>query len=89
MRFDTSKLRVSTKTLMSLVAGAGALMQIPQINAIVTSFLVHYPRLGPAVGAVTTIMALWHNPEVRSALGIKETVEVVSLAPADVAAKSE
>lgn len=85
MTVDTSKLKISTKTLVSALFVFGALMQIPQVNQVVIRLTNAHPHIAAVVTALMCIYALLHTPEVQQALGIKETVtatvEKVTLAP--------
>lgn len=76
MQIDTSKLKISTKALISGFIGLGGLAQIPAVNAPLTSFLTHHHNLGPLVGSVIGIWTVLHDPEVQDFLGIKTTTEV-------------
>ena len=82
MQIDTSKLKVSTKSLVSALLGFGAVMQIPAVSAYVLTITKDHPHLAAALTAVLGVVALLHNPQVVEALGIKQTVttEQVTLA---------
>lgn len=76
MTIDTSKLQVSTKGLIAVTATAGTLFQIPAVHDFLIAQAHNHPHVLGALGTLTGIFALLHNPEVAAALGIKQTVEV-------------
>jgi len=82
---DLSKLKISTQSLVAFLITLGGLLQIPQVSAFVLGLAAKHPHIAVAVGVITGIAALLHNPQVEQALGIKQTVQVtteqVSVAP--------
>jgi hypothetical protein len=77
--FDFSRLKISTKTIITLLIGFGSLMQIPQIAEPVFAFGKLHPHIASIVGVLTAIAGLLHNPSVQHALGIETTVSVTSV----------
>jgi hypothetical protein len=86
MTIDTSKLRVSTKSLVGLVVTAGTLFQIPAVHDFIIALAHNHPHVLGFFGTVTGVIGLLHNPAVQDVLGIKRSVEVkteeVTIAPA-------
>jgi hypothetical protein len=80
---DTSKLRLSTKSALGILVSVGALLQLPEVSAIVNQ----HPNLEHLAGTLIAMAALLHNPQVEQLLGIKtttavtQTTEAVTVAP--------
>lgn len=76
MIIDTAKLKVSTKSMVAAVLALGSVLQIGVVHDYVLTLAQTHPHMVAAVGTITGIYGLLHNPEVQDALGIKRTVEV-------------
>lgn len=76
MMIDTSKLKISTKALVSGFIGLGGLAQIPAVNIPLTAFLTQHPKIAPLVASALGVWTVLHNPQVEDFLGIKTTTEV-------------
>lgn len=70
MVIDTARLKVSTKTLFSLFAAFGTVMQIPAVNQYVLAVTAEHKHLAALVTAISGIALLLHNPEVQGVLGV-------------------
>jgi hypothetical protein len=72
MVIDTSKLKVSTKSMISAVLAFGGIMQIPAVSSAVLKITTTHPAIASIVGALMGVYAVLHNPQVESALGIED-----------------
>lgn len=79
MTFDLSKLKISTKSLIAFVLGLGSLMQIPAVSGPVIAFATQHPHVSAALGVLTGIIALLHQPAVQQILGYETTTEKATL----------
>jgi hypothetical protein len=79
MTIDLSRLKVSTKSIVAFLLGLGSLLQIPAVSAPVFAFAKLHPHVSAALGVITGIVGLLHNPEVEGILGIKQTVTTESV----------
>lgn len=70
MVIDTSKLKVSTKGLLSAFIAFGGFMQIPAVRNCVLKLTEHHPHLAPIATAIAGIYTLLHDPQVQDALGM-------------------
>jgi hypothetical protein len=75
MIIDTTKWRVSTKSIIAALMTFGGLMQIPAFSAYVLSITGHHPHLAALVTSVMGIYAVLHTPEVQDALGLKHRAD--------------
>lgn len=87
MIIDTAKLKVSTKSMVAAVLAAGSVLQVGVVHDYVLSIAGAHPHVVAAIGTITGIYGLLHNPEVQDALGIKRTVEVTEKTESVVLAK--
>ena len=71
MVIDTSKLKISTKSLVVMLMGFGTLMQIPAVSQFVLALTSQHKNVASVVTAITGIAMLLHNPEVQDVLGMK------------------
>jgi len=71
MTFDISKLKLSTKGLVAFLLGIGSLLQVPAIETPVFAAAKSHPHFAAALGALTGLIALLHNPKVEKLLGIQ------------------
>lgn len=74
MELITGKAKASTKALLALFMALPFLMQIDAVKNFVTPLLLAHPKISTAVGSLTSIALLLHNPQVQRVLGIT-TVE--------------
>src|ERR1039458_7450989 len=70
MTLDLSKLKFSTKGLVTALFTIGWILQIPAVSTPVFAFIKLHPHYAAAFGALTGIITLLHNPQVEAALGI-------------------
>ena len=70
MTIDTSKLRVSTKSLAAAVTALGTLWQIRAVHDGVLAFVSAHPHYSGIFGAVGVVWALLHDPQVREVCGM-------------------
>ncbi len=52
-----------TKVLAGVVAALVAILQIPAISSLVTTFLTAHPGVSSLVGGLAAILALFHQPD--------------------------
>lgn len=71
MTIDTSKIKLSTKSVAGIVAVAGSLWQVQQVHDTVLKFVQAHPHWSGLIGVVGTLWALLHNPQVQEILGIE------------------
>jgi hypothetical protein len=64
--------KVSTKSLLGVFTAAGALWQIQPVRDFVMVQVHAHPHWAGAVGWVSGLWALLHNPEVQQALGLQD-----------------
>lgn len=77
MKFVSVKeLSVIGKSAIGLIATLGALLQVPQISAIVFKLANLHPHIATITAAITTIAAVMANPKVQKILGYTETTQV-------------
>jgi hypothetical protein len=83
VQIDTSKLKFSTKSLVSALLGFGAVMQVPAVSQFVLGITKEHPHVAATLTSMAGAAMLLHNPQVQEALGIKQTVttEEVTLKP--------
>ena len=62
MQIDTSKLKVSTKSLVSALLGFGAVMQVPAVSQFALGLTKEHPHIAAALTAVAGAAMLLHNP---------------------------
>ena len=70
MTLDLSKLKFSTKSLIGFLLSIGTLLEIPQVSAPVFAFVKLHPHYAAALGMLTGVVTLLHNPVVDNLLGI-------------------
>jgi hypothetical protein len=78
MTIDTSKLKLSTKSLVAAFFAFGGLMQIDSVKQLVLSATAAHPRIAGLVTFAVGAYSVLHSPEVQQALGIKQTVAVTT-----------
>ena len=97
MTFDLSKLKFSTKGLITALLALGSLLQIPAIYMPVTAFVKLHPHWATAFAVLTGVITLLHNPQVEAALGINIPAQQLKIdvpaqqvqVPAEVDVKAE
>ena len=60
------KMKDSTKVFLAIVTGIGGFLQIPVIQNAVVTFLTAHPGISAVLAALTTVLALIHNPVAAS-----------------------
>ena len=70
MTINLSKLKFSTKGLISFLLGLGTLLEIPAVSTPVFAFVKLHPHYATAFAVLTGVITLLHNPQVEAALGI-------------------
>lgn len=84
-------IKLSTKSIVSALLGFGAAMQVPAVSTFVYAQTASHPRIASAITVLMGVVALLHNPQVQTVLGIEQTVTVetktVDLAPGQPPAK--
>ena len=88
MQIDTSKLKLSTKSLVSALLGFGALMQIPAVSQLVLGLTEKHPHAAAMITALSGAAMLLHNPQVQEVLGIRQTVTTEEVVLKEEPAKS-
>lgn len=70
MTIDTSKLKITTKSLVGLLTTASALWQIQEVRDFAMLQIHVHPHLASAAAFIGGLWAVLHNPEVEKALNI-------------------
>lgn len=72
MTIDTSKWKVSTKSLIGVLTTLSALWQIEQVRDFVISQVHAHPHWAGGAAFIGSLWTLLHNPQVEKTLGIDE-----------------
>ena len=77
------EMKNTTKVILAIIAGLGGFLQIPVVQSAVVAFLTAHPSVSLILGAITTMLALIHNPVAadnpQSTSGISTKVGMILL----------
>lgn len=72
---SVSQMTALGKSAIGLILAMGALLQIPDVSAFVGALVKLHPHISTLVGMITTIAALFANPQVQTILGFQQEVK--------------
>lgn len=79
MKFVSVKeLSAIGKGAIALIATLGALLQVPQMSAVVFKLANLHPHLATITGCITVMASLLANTQVQKILGIEQTEQVTA-----------
>lgn len=70
IQFDTADLKISTKRIATVLAGVGALVQVPAVKDELVRLVNAHPHYATIAATAVSLWTLIHNPQVQKALGI-------------------
>jgi hypothetical protein len=71
LTFDASKVKLSTKGVVAFLLGVGSLLEVPAVSTPVFAAAKSHPHFAVALGVLTGLVALLHNPKVEQLLGVQ------------------
>lgn len=70
IQFDTADLKISTKRIATVLAGVGALVQVPAVKDELVRLVNTHPHYATIAATTVSLWTLIHNPQVQKALGL-------------------